>query len=813
MEIMKSLIFILLLGITNICIAEITPDNDAAAKGIISGVVIDKQSQKPIEYANIVLYNKSDSAMVTGTITSPEGKFNLKNIKEGNYYLVVQFIGYKKKIISDLKLSKTNHELVLEPIYIEQSSTQLAEVSVSTEKREVEYKIDKKVVNVAQNLNNTGGTAVDALKNVPGVNVDNDGNVSLRGSSSFTVLVDGKPTVMESSEALKQIPASSVEKMEVITNPSAKYDAEGTSGIINIIMKKGSNVGLNGVINASAGYKDKYTGDFLLNFKRSKINYFCGFNYRNTTNVSYTDTYKESTARTDTTDYLESNMIQQRIYRSYIAKAGFDYNINENNTLSFSGQLGQVDFDGNTETKYHVWESPVFLQNYTVIKERMKVLGNYFLTNLSYQKKFKKPGHELNSLIYYSYWGGVRNEFNDDHITTDSWDIQSTNPNQSRRLRDEIRPEMRMKIDYTLPIDSISKFEAGYQTSIKPITTDQKYEAYNSNSNLWVEDISHKDNLLFRNNIHALYSTFTSTLKKFEYQIGLRAEYNDRLLDQKILNKKFKYQKLDFFPSASISKQFKNNKQLQLSYSRRINRPNEQLLNPLPMYSDKYTSMIGNPELLPELINSFELNFLKRYTTSYFSIESYFRQHNNSFNQMIHVGENGNFYIDYGNIDKTYFFGADISGNIDIFKWLSISPAVSAFGYKYISNNITYDVPEWPVTMNARANINFKINKSTRIQINGFVNAPYYDVQGWQNWFYAGGVSARKDFLKYFTAVINVTNPFNIYQYRSENKATDLYNTFHIWNESPSIVFSLSYKINNYKPVQRREEPIDLNIN
>lgn len=810
---MKTFIFILLSGITNICFALITPENDAASKGSISGFVIDKQSQKPVEYANIVLYKTSDSSMVTGTISLPDGKFEIKGIKEGNYYIVIQFLGYKKKIISDLKITKTDHQIVLEHVQIEQSSSQLAEVSVSSEKSEVEYKIDKKVVNVSQNLNNTGGTAVDALKNVPGVNVDNEGNVSLRGSSSFTVLVDGKPTVMEGSEALKQIPSSSVDKIEVITNPSAKYDAEGTSGIINIIMKKGSNVGLNGVINASAGYKDKYTDDFLLNFKRTKINYFCGFNYRNISSVSYTDTYKESTARTDTIDYLTSNMTQQRIYRSYIAKAGFDYNINDRNSFSFSGQLGQVDFDGFSDTRYHVWEDPSIIQNYTLIKEHMDVLGNYFLTNISYQKKFRKPGHELNALVFYSNWNGKRDEFNNNFNTSQSWDIQSDNPEQTRRLKDEVRPEARIKIDYTLPIDSISKLEAGYQTSLKPITTNQKYETFNSINNTWTEDVSYKDNLSFINNVHALYTTFSSIFKNIEYQLGLRAEYNDRLLDQKILNKKFEYQKLDFFPSASISKQFKKDNQLQISYSRRINRPNEQLLNPLPMYSDKYTSMIGNPALLPELINSFEINYMKRYKTSFYSIESYFRQHNNSFNQMIHVGDNGNFFIDYGNIDHTYFFGADISGSVDIFKWLSISPAISTFGYKYISSNITYEVPDWPVTMNARANFNFKINKSTRIQINSFVNAPYYDVQGWQNWFYAGGISARKDFLKYFTATVNVNNPFNIYQYRSENKAANLYNTFHIWNESPSIIFSLSYKINNYKPVQRREEPIDLNIN
>jgi len=223
--------------------------------------------------------------------------------------------------------------------------------------------------------------------------------------------------------------------------------------------------------------------------------------------------------------------------------------------------------------------------------------------------------------------------------------------------------------------------------------------------------------------------------------------------------------------------------------------------------------MRGNPELKPEFIDSYELNYMKRFKTSYYSVETYFRQNNNTFNQMIHVDENGNYYIDFGNIDKTYFVGTDVSGNFNIGKWFSVSPAISVFAYKYVSTNISYAVPEWPVSANARANFNFKVNKTTRIQLNGFVSAPYYDVQGWQDYFYFGGISARKDFLKNFTAVLNVSNPFDMYQYHAKNKDTNLYNTFHIWGESPSIVFSLSYKINNYKPIQRQEEPVDLNIN
>lgn len=180
---------------------------------------------------------------------------------------------------------------------------------------------------------------------------------------------------------------------------------------------------------------------------------------------------------------------------------------------------------------------------------------------------------------------------------------------------------------------------------------------------------------------------------------------------------------------------------------------------------------------------------------------------------MIHVDENGNYFIDFGNIDHTYSTGLDLTGSLDLCKWMSINPAVSLFAYRYRSANITYDVPDWPVSANIRTSFTFRINPTTRIQLNANANAPYYDVQGWQDWFYYGGISARKDLFKRLTAVVNYYNPFGIYQYHSENRVKNLYNTFHIWNEYNGLIFSLSYKINNYKPVRRADETPDLNLN
>ncbi|MDD5570605.1 MAG: outer membrane beta-barrel family protein [Bacteroidales bacterium] len=797
----------------NLCFAQVPAiNNNEKGNGTISGEVFDKQTNKPVEYANVVLYNQLDSQMVTGTITSTDGKFLLKNIPEGKYYMVANFIGYKKKFISDITLSKENKLMKLDPINIEPATSNLSEVSINSDKNDVEYKIDKKVVNVSQNLNTAGGTAVDALKNVPGVTVDNDGNVSLRGSSNFTVLVDGKPSVLTGTEALQQIPASVIEKIEVITNPSAKYDAEGTAGIINILMKKNSLSGTSGIINASAGTGEKYSGDFLFNFKKKKINYFIGANYRDNKSKSFNEMYKESNIN-DTIDFLTSDGIQKRKYATSYVKTGFDYSINDKNSISLSAQVGNVDFDGSYNTKYHEWINPGTVDLYTYNNEMMKVDGLYFTSNLSHQKKFKKPGAEINSLLFLSYWDGERYEENNEYNTNTGWETQGVNPVRYRYIRNENRNEIRFKSDLTLPLDTIYKIETGIQASTRPILSGQKYQQYQYTSENWVDNDNYKNDMDFYNNVYAAYATFSGKWKKFEYQIGLRGEYNDRLLKQKTLNKSYKYDKLDFFPTASISKQFKKDNQLQLSFSRRIERPYDMLLNPMPMYSDKYFRVYGNPELLPEYINSFELNYMKKYKSSYFSIETYFRQNNNTVNQMLFLDENGGLYSIFYNISKTYYFGTDISGNFDITKWLSVSPSFSIYGYQYEDKNITYNLPDIPLSGNARANLNFKLNKTTRIQLTGFYNSPYFDIQGRANYMFNASMSVRKEFFKKLTAVVSLNNAGNMFKYYAENKINNLYNTFRSRMEGNVVTFSLSYKINNYRATQRREEGIDLNVN
>ena len=251
--------------------------------GLITGEVLDQSTKKPIEYANVILFSQNDSSQINGTVTNKEGRFVLNGIKPGNYYSSIQFVGFTKKIIPHISISNTKLNQDFGNIFLKPTTINLQNIVVEGQRAPISYQLDKKVIDVTQMQTAMSGSAADVLENVPSVTVDIDGNVSLRGSSNFTVLIDGHTSVMDAQDALQQIPASSIKSIELLTNPSAKYDASGTAGIINIVLKKNSNLGLSGILNLTGGLSDKYGGNFLFQYKTPSINYNFGVDFNRRT--------------------------------------------------------------------------------------------------------------------------------------------------------------------------------------------------------------------------------------------------------------------------------------------------------------------------------------------------------------------------------------------------------------------------------------------------------------------------------------------------------------------------------------------------
>ncbi|MCK5538226.1 MAG: carboxypeptidase regulatory-like domain-containing protein, partial [Bacteroidales bacterium] len=311
--------------------------------GVLSGKVIDKSSNTPVEYASIILYSMRDSSLVSGTITNATGGFLLKDLPMGRFYLDIKFLGYDHLIKHNIKINPKQTTLNLGKILLNVSAEEIGEVSIVADRTQIQYKLDKKVINVGQDVSAAGGSAVDVLEKSPSIQTDIDGNVTLRGSSSFTVFIDGKPTVLDANDALQQIPASEIQNIELITNPSAKYDPDGVAGIINIVMKKNRTSGISGIVNASIGTNHKYKGDFLVNFRADKFNWFIGGNYRDYTFLGGNESVRETYLPTQT-NYLNYSGTRDMIRGGDGIKTGIDINLSTNQSLSLSANIGTFEF-------------------------------------------------------------------------------------------------------------------------------------------------------------------------------------------------------------------------------------------------------------------------------------------------------------------------------------------------------------------------------------------------------------------------------------------------------------------------------------
>ena len=316
---------------------EIVSDDDKG--GVIKGIILDALSKQPMEFANIAIYNSGDSTLIGGGITNAKGEFEIIGLSEGNYFLEAQFIGFEKTKKEDVVLNGANNKFDSGEIMLAPASIAMEDINVTAEKAAVEFKLDKKVVNVSQVISAVGGTAVDVLENTPSVQVDIEGNVTLRGSSSFTVLIDGRPSVLSGSDALRQIPASVLENIEIITNPSAKYEPDGMAGIINLVTKKNKLLGLSGVVNATAGTGDKYRGDFTLNYRTKKVNWFAGADWRDETNYG-SMILDRATILPDTTFYRYSEGENNDIRGGSNIKTGAEFFLSDKSTLGVSGEIG-----------------------------------------------------------------------------------------------------------------------------------------------------------------------------------------------------------------------------------------------------------------------------------------------------------------------------------------------------------------------------------------------------------------------------------------------------------------------------------------
>ncbi len=809
-DIVRTGSILALLVITGIMAIKAQGPNTSAgavanAGGYVTGMIQDSTVKGPIEYATVGLYRQSDSTLVNGAVTDQSGAFMLRGIPNGQYYLEASFIGYIKKTVP-VVLTPQTHAIDLGVVGLHLNVTQIDDVQIVAQNQRVEYKIDKKVVNISQDLTAAGGSLVNALENTPSIQVDVEGNVTLRGSGNFQLLIDGKPSVIQGSEGLQQIPSSAVQSVEIITSPSAKYDPDGDAGIINVIMKKQKNTGIGGVVNASIGTGNKYTADFLINFRKKKINYFVGAEYAN----FEFDNKGEGEKRTysgDSATYQTSNVHGVFHRQAVNLKSGFDYTISDKSTLSFSGGIGNRSVSRDFMSRNHWYDEPFVKDSFYRENSLSTDEDLFYNLNLDFLKKYGEKDHSLQASAYFS--ASTEDESDEDVIqrTNDRYELVGQQPARTRSGQNNSESELRLELDFTKPVGK-GKMETGLQSRWDMDHGDYVYEDYQPQGNEWVYNDTISNSLNYLDAIQSAYGIFSGPLGKFEYQTGLRAEYDYRRLEQITSSETYVYNKFHFFPSFYITRKLSDAHQFQFTFTRRIHRPNEWQLNPFKEFRGSNNVFFGNPELKPEFTNSFELNYQHTFKKGFVSLETYYRRTTGKIswiNGIDTLSGKQVFTNTSINANRDHSLGIELMANLDITKWWNVNITGNLFRYQLEGKVDGENVTSSSTTWNTNYSTMFKLGENTRVQLMGFYNGPSNTLQGKRDGSFVINAAIRRDFMKKkLTLSLNARDIFATgkWSFTSEGPSFYTYNRFS--REAPVVTLNLSYQINNYRQASRK---------
>ncbi|MFW6290542.1 MAG: TonB-dependent receptor domain-containing protein, partial [Mariniphaga sp.] len=720
----------------------------------------------------------------------------------GEFYLETKFIGFEETIVEDILISDDRTTVDLGRIAISSSSVEIGGVDVVADKPQVEFKLDKKVVNVSQVISAIGGTAVDVLENTPSVQVDIEGNVSVRGSSNFTVLIDGRPSVLDGSEALRQIPSSALESIEIITNPSAKYEPDGMAGIINLVTKKNSMNGFSGIVNASVGTRDKYRGDITLNYRTEKFKFTVGADWRDETHYGSMSSQRE-TFENDTTTFLLVDGTRDFVRSGHNFKSGVEWYMSDNTTLSLSGELGEsrgTSLGGGETREYTIPESTRF---FSITEETSDRINDFYSTNLNFQHNFNDEGHKLEAMAYYSWEEGEDIEAEDELVTNEQFNPTGEYVERVSAIESEEEEELRFKLDYTFPFSETGRLEAGALSRIEKEIEGLTFEVFDQETNSWLINEDYTSITDFRRDIHAVYTTYSNAIGNFEFMGGLRGELTLRDIRNTNQEQASELQRFDLFPTFHSSYKIGENNELMASYSRRINRPNGRDLDPNPNYYNRYTIRIGNPDLEPEYTDSYELGALRRFGRSYLSLDAFHRITRNKIDGYQTL-EDGIFYLRSGNFNKDYSTGLEFTGNISFTDWLLVNATASMYHYRITGEINGNSVDRESTNWNGRMNTTLKFSENSRMQLNGFFRGPSVSPQGETKSMIFTSVSYRHEFFdKKLSATVSVRDPLGTGKFERESYGPD-FNSWFQWKREPRVVMlTLSYRINNFRSEAR----------
>jgi len=801
----KTAFFSLLLTLISITSAF------AQSNGSVSGTLNDAATNEPLGFATVALLPKGTTVPLMSKQTDINGKFTLAGIKDGAYTLRATYVGYLT-VNTEVIISAAKKEVVLGAIKLSAAKGVLKQVEVAAQKSQIKLGIDKKTFDVSQSLVSQGGSATDLLANVPSVQVDVEGNVSLRGSNSVKFLINGKPSTLTGSsltDVLQSIPASSIETIEVITNPSSKYDAEGQSGLINIVLKKNVSMGLTGSASGTIGTQHTYNGTLNLAYQSKKINVYGNYSYRKADRIG-DGSITKNIQIPGLTAFTNQISNQEFDFGGHNIRTGIDFNLNDKNTLSFSDNINirsnDVMQSGKTTTTHNGAFYDSQNQNNT-----SNGTGTNLDLNLDFDHKFKKKGEDLTANVGYSRDKNDRtaNLFTDTTNAT----LATFPPIASITATNGVEQNWNLQTDYTLPLKD-GRFEAGYRGTFNKNDANYITNSYTSFTSppSYLFNALLSDDYIYKLNIQALYANYQHQFGKFGVQAGVRMEdthVNTELTTNGTFtpNKQY-YTRL--YPTLFLTQKLTDNETIQLSYSRRVARPQQRQLSPFLDQSNTQNYQQGNPNLLPEDTHSFELSYINYWSGVTLTSSLYYRLTHDVIQQIVTPFTPNNLTTNlstFENIKTASNGGFELIAKVSPSNIFDLTLNANAY-YRHIDADATFGVQSSSgFSYNTNLTGSIKASKKLSVQLRGDYQGAQVSAQGRNLAMYGLDGGVKYDLTKLVTFSLNSRDILNSRKFRSETHIGNTPGSTFIEDQlsdrrfgTRTVMFTITYRLGNSGP-------------
>lgn len=734
--------------------------------GTIHGIVVEEGAGTPVQFINVLLLNAADSVLVAGTATDKKGMYEFTHVADGSYLLKFTCIGFTTKIRSGLEVGSGHRKISIENTAMAFAMMETKQVIISGQKELINNSVDRKVYNVEKDVMAKSGTAADLLQNIPSVGVDIDGNVSLRGSQNVMILINGKTSPLmdkASATVLDELPANAIERIEVITNPSAAYKPDGTSGIINIVLKKDKGLGWNGNMTLNMGNNSRYNTNFSFNYNPGKLNLFSSFSFRQDDRKRISSDSREETNESGIKSFYTESGTNSGRPIVCLAKLGGDYALSMADKVGLEGDLFYQDATRTGSTN-STWFDAV----HAVTKDydrnrRSPQIEKEYSGAISYTHNFGREDHDLDIDIKYSEAPEREQNY---YTNIYRVPVQPNDIDNDRINIDEKVTEFNAKYKYPVSEDAV--WETGYSGELKNSCIDLYKEYFDYARGALMQDLTRSSIFKLTTSINAAYATYAGKFGAWGVKAGLRAEQADLQPDLTTLQKKYTNSYFSLFPTLHIKYRLSSVSSLQINYSKRVRRPQEDDLNPFPEYQDPRNVRAGNPDLKPEYINSIECGI--QWNTESFSLipSVYYRFTNNRFTQITRWLNDTTLLTTQHNLNTEKAGGIEVVASASVPNLCNIQISLNGYYNEIDASNLGYTVPSSAYAWSGNGSINWTLTKTTMLQVNGIYRSLRLTPQGENSPAYGINAGMKQELMdERITLTVSVSDIFNTMKFKN----------------------------------------------